>query len=383
MINMPSRQQKAQPADSPPLKPQPIRLGVWGPPNSGKTVYMSMLYHYLTGPDYSPWKIELTDQDTIDFVRNNLSNIRTKGEFVDPTNPMENNRQKIYTYKLVNKVDKKLIIELKFFDLAGEYYLSSDHIKEFRNEENRNLSVAQHLNSCHGILFLLSPLEEDKSHLKGLSYHDLLEHLFMSMQSIRGTSISGELEQYAAFCITKSDHKDVYNNFCRNSSFQSFFKLLGPNSSVNLIQNFFKIELNRNGEAVEQPTASNRCRFFYVSPFGVYQNEDKTYSSPVEEVPLDDAEHTDPVATSKVPQSPFAQNFRNQSDPYANRTQIFSEDRLKIKSLKSYRINTEVKFQPINMIRPVEWLIEGISTYYPSLPPLPQVQVNENQGEAV
>ena len=381
MINMPGRQQKAQPADSAPLKPQPIRLGVWGPPNSGKTVYMSMLHHYLMDPEYSPWKIELTDQDTIDFVRNNLHNIRTKGEFVDPTNPMENNIQKIYTYKLVNKVEKKMIIELKFFDLAGEYYLSSDRTKEFRNEENRKLSVAQHLNSCHGILFLLSPLEEDKPHLKDLSYHDLLEHLFMSMQYTRGPSISGELEQYAAFCITKSDHKDVYDDFSHSSPSQSFFKLLGTNSSVNLIQNFFKIELNtRDREAVQQPTASNRCRFFYVSPFGVYQNKDNIYTSPVEEISSDQA---DPVATSKVPQSPFVQNLRSQSDPYANKTKILSEDRLKIKSLKFYRINTEVKFEPINMIKPIEWLIEGISTCYPSLPPLPEVQVNENQGEAV
>lgn len=358
---------------------QKIRLGIWGPPSSGKTVYMTMLSHYLKVAESSPWKVEITDQSTIEFVTQNLSLIRTKGEFMAGTEIRRNEAPKIYTYKLKHKNKTTKDIELNFFDLPGEFYLGGDQYG-IADQYGRILSIAQYLNQCHGILFLLSPLDEDRSSLKGSSYYDLLEKLFMNMQSAR-QSMSPELEQYVAFCITKVDHPEVYEKFCRSAATKSFLKLLGDNASLNWFQNFFHVDINsRKQELTPEPTQYNRCQFFYISPFGVYRDEvNNTTRSPVFVKSTVDT----PISPAMLQNSdPIFQNFNPKADPYENiPVGIPSYDSLGEKNAKIYQIDTEVKFSPINVLTPIQWLIKGIEHHPPALSPLETWAEEENQDE--
>jgi GTPase SAR1 family protein len=358
---------------------QKIRLGIWGPPSSGKTVYMTMLSHYLKVAESSPWKVEITDKSTIEFVTKNLSLIRTKGEFMGGTEIRRNEQPKLYSYKLKHKNRITNDVELNFFDLPGEYYLGGDH-DGIENESGRKLSIAQHLNQCHGILFLLSPLDEDRSRLKGSSYYDLLEKLFMNMQSLR-QSMSPELEQYVAFCITKVDHQQVYEEYCKLPATKSFLKLLGNNASLNWFQNFFHVDINsRKQELTPEPSQYNRCQFFYISPFGVYRDEENnTTRSPVFEEKTDD-KPTSPDILQKP--DPIFQELNPKADPYESiPVGIPSYDGLPDKNSKIYKIDTEKKFSPINVLTPIQWLLKGIEHHPPSLSPMATMAEEENQNE--
>jgi GTPase SAR1 family protein len=374
MTFMARRQQTTQLDQS-----QKIRLGIWGPPSSGKTVYMTMLSHYLRVAESSPWKVEITDESTIEFVTQNLSLIRTKGEFMGGTEIRRDESPKVYSYKLKHKNKMAKDVELNFFDLPGRFYLGGDQYG-IADESGRTLSVAQYLNQCHGILFLLSPLDEDRSSLEGASYYDLLEKLFMNMQSTR-QSMSPELEQYVAFCITKVDHPEVYDRFCRSTATKSLLKLLGDNVSLNWFQNFFHVDINsKKQELTPEPSQYNRCQFFYISPFGVYRDEvNNTTQSPVFVKSTEDK--LTPPKTSRNP-DPIFQNSNSKADPYENiPVGIPSYDDWGEKNSKIYQIDTEVKFSPINVLSPIQWLIKGIEHHHPALSPLATMAEEENQDE--
>jgi len=144
-----------------PSNKQPIRLGIWGLPGSGKTVYMTMLYHYLSQGG-TPWRIVTDDEYTENFVNDNLKLMIQEGDFCKPT--MESGLRRVYSYKLINDEIGK-IVELTFFDLPGEIY--KNPLTETINVEGDILRLIEHLNQCHGILFLLSPLEEDSPNNEG------------------------------------------------------------------------------------------------------------------------------------------------------------------------------------------------------------------------
>lgn len=358
---------------------QKIRLGIWGPPNSGKTVYMTMLCHYLRVAESSPWKVEVTDKRTIEYVTQNLSLIRTKGEFMCGTEIRRDESPKVYSYKLKHKKGITRDVELNFFDLPGEFYLGGDQ-REIVDESDRRLSIAQYLNKCHGILFLLSPLDEDRSSLEGTSYYDLLEKLLMNMQSAR-QSKSPELEQYVAFCITKVDHPEVYDGFCKSTATKSLLNLLGNNASLNWFQNFFHVDINsKKQELIQEPSQYNRCQFFYISPFGVYRDE----ASNITKSPVSVESPEDKPAPSNISrnQDPIFQNSNPKADPYENiSVGIPSYDNWGEKNTKKYQIDTKVKFSPINVLSPIQWLIKGIENYPPTLSSLAITAEEENHNE--
>jgi len=357
---------------------QKIRLGVWGPPGSGKTVYMTMLAHYLKASPESPWKVEITDPRTIEFVAQNRSLIMTKGEFMGGTEVRRGESPKVYSYKLKHKEGIRKDIELDFFDLPGRFYLGGEQYK-LEDGDGCSLSIAQYLNQCHGVVFLLSPLDEDKSPLEGASYYDLLDRLFMDMQSARQSN-SPELEQYVAFCITKVDHPEVHTSFCNSTAKESFLKLLGNNASLTWFRNFFHTEINsRKQELNSEPSKYNRCQFFYISPFGVYRDENKVPRSPVFVTKIEN----DPMLpeTSQNP-NPIFQDSKQTADPYENiLIDIPSYDNWGNKSSKIYQIDTKVAFSPINVLSPIQWLIRGIEQHLPILSPLAPMPEEENRNE--
>ena len=136
---------------------KPIRLGIWGLPTSGKTVYMTMLYHYLSQGD-SAWYIVTDDEDTEKYVNQNLSTIMDKGEFPDPTE-IRTKDISIYSYKLIHQKNNR-VVELNFYDVSGEFFLNL--LERSIEQGDKQLPLIEYLNQCHGILFLLSSLEEDK-----------------------------------------------------------------------------------------------------------------------------------------------------------------------------------------------------------------------------
>ncbi|NEQ75495.1 MAG: hypothetical protein F6K23_22035 [Okeania sp. SIO2C9] len=176
--------------------PSPIRLGIWGFQSAGKSVYMLRLYEYLLNEG----KIQITDEDTEEYINNGIE-LLDRGIFV-PATETAGEKSK-YSYRINNEDGSNT--ELTFFDFSGKTL--QDPYNDFLHENSQEGTVVDYLLQCHGIIFLLSPLQEDK---QTKPYHTLLMKLFNAMQRKSGRK---PLEQYVAFGITKIDHAEVNQKY--------------------------------------------------------------------------------------------------------------------------------------------------------------------------
>lgn len=340
---------------------QPIRLGIWGLSNSGKTVYMTMLYHYLTQGG-SRWRIVTDDANTETFVNDNLNLMIHSGEFCPATNPTEN--IKVYSYKLVNDEIEKTV-EIRFFDLPGAFYMGL--LDKEIEVEGETLRLIQSLNQCHGILFLISPLEEDfPDHQKG-SYFTFLGNLFRSMQRNRDGKTERKLEPYIVFCITKIDHPEVYKKALGRKAEDLLLKLLGPTIKLEWIANFFHAQIDSKTKTFSpDPSKLNRCRVVPISCFGV----DNHGNSPVSEeeivIKIDHEEET--VSQSLDPAIEMNKSNRYSKYEPSMSSKDINQDQSN-KPVKRYKINVKEGFYPMSMLSPIEWIIKGIEKYYPEVSP--------------
>lgn len=355
--------------------PSPIRLGIWGFRSAGKSVYMLRLYEYLLNEG----KIQITDTDTEEYIINGLESL-DEGRFVPPTQ-IPGKKSK-YSYTINNEDGSNT--ELTFLDLPGD--ILNDPYNDFFHENSQEVAVVDYLLQCHGIIFLLSPLEEDKlkedNQIK--PYHTLLMKLFIAMQRKSGQK---PLEQYVAFGITKIDHPEV-NQKCLEEKYQypeqMFLEMLGkgPNVKLEWLKGFFHAKIEKpkdkskdNSRLNINPTSENRCQLFYISAFGTYKDSDGKVKSPVilneEEKQKNTASKAefqeDPMfLTEEEPM--FSTHKQNDLDPYDFGKENVNKEDINPNKYNKYKINIAAPFNPINMLSPIEWLVRGIKSFPPNIP---------------
>lgn len=355
--------------------PKTIRLGLWGLPNSGKTVYMTMLYHYLNLS--TQWRV-LVDEQTLDFVDSHHEQLIEEGSFLPRTSSSTNKPQ--YFYKLINNQTNESI-EITFIDIAGDLFLEKDL------EINRQ-NIYTYFNSCHGIIFFISPLQADLELLNGKSYLKTLSNLLNKMQI--HSNHTDRLEQYVAFCITKVDHTDFYETHQQASPEEAILKILGPNINLNWFNNYFHLKIDeKKNKLSDIPNKHNRCKFFYISPFGVYKDKNGAIKSPVEPIQEKPLESNRPIKKRYTNYSQISNNIvyinntnavaignihQNESLPISKSEVMLNYKEAKANPQKGveqanigYKINTQVAFNPINVLSPIEWIINGIKEYSPNI----------------
>ena len=348
------------------IQQQKICIGIWGPPNAGKTVYMSMLYHYLTNDiESSPWDVECLDQKTNDFITGNIDRMLYQGQFVRSTQKQGVSPTK-HSYNLVSKDGSSPDIQLDFFDLPGGVSVGTTGLYSPTKQESE---FAKHLQQCHGIIFLLSPLVEDLPTLENESYIAHLGRLFREMQILQrvGLGKSGKLEQYVAFCVTKVDHEEVREKLLRATPEESILEILGKNTTLGWFKNFFHAQTDDRDKRLKlksHPSKDNRCQFFYVSPFGVYRDENNVLKSSV--YPMGNGDERASADSDSIFSSP--KQTGNSSDPYADSdlSDVWYNKSSDKKS-KQYLIDTKIKFSPVGAISPIKWLLQGIEVAPPNL----------------
>ncbi|NEN93910.1 MAG: hypothetical protein F6K48_35535, partial [Okeania sp. SIO3H1] len=145
MFNTEANETVNEPVNKPSPKPQripsQIRLGIWGFPGAGKSVYMLRLSQELSDQG----RLVPTDEITAKYIYEGTK-LLEKGEFVNPTGTGKYSK---YSYTIENSDNRN--IELTFFDLPGEVFTDPENY--FSSENNREVNVVDYLLECHGILF--------------------------------------------------------------------------------------------------------------------------------------------------------------------------------------------------------------------------------------
>ncbi|WP_354635716.1 hypothetical protein [Planktothricoides raciborskii] len=344
-----------------PTGPKDIRIGIWGTSRSGKTTYLAMLYSALEDSD--EWRVQAGDDHADDFIDTHISEIDA-GKFPPATQPTAN--LNIFTYILIPKFSQGTgsKIVLNFIDAPGEFYedirgngAQTVKIHEAQNNQDTSGDIVDYLRSCDGIIFLIDPIRSKK---QGESYKTLLLRLFREFQKRsrkNDNDMVTTLEQYIAFCVTKVDKEEIWSQGKKSADLAK--DVMGNQFFTKKLKNFF---------------SEGRYEFFSVASIGRYLDKD---GKSREAVIYPDIPETQPPEPPQPPQ-PLQGGYSGGYDPDApsgepntppssssssdddwesfNQTSNTPE----LPSLPQPTINTEVEYEPFNVIAPIKWLIDSI-----------------------
>jgi hypothetical protein len=349
-----------------------FRIGIWGTTGAGKTTFLAMLYDALL---LRPGWTVAADGKARTFVTSQLRNIRTKGRFPAPTEVTA--ETDIFRYILQEEEAKDFEgefnqVTLDFVDAPGEFY-------ERPHQADRRvigeMDILDYLSSCHGIIFLLDPdrvdetLNEDDDDYRTMLLDLMLEFQERNIKS--GVSDDLRLEQYMAFCITKTD-KNLYWDQ-RNSPQNLVESVMGDTMYRMLGANFCK---------------SNRYHFFATSSIGRYQDsetgewlENVVYpggkrspsgrngskKSAITTTQIGESYEPEPVAAPTEPDTGPRAPRRSPTSSWAPVSDSGSSPRADYAPEVS--IARKQAINPLNVIEPLDWLIENMRREPPRIMP--------------
>lgn len=195
--------------------PEIIKFGMWGPPGSGKTTYITMLQY----AECDGWTIKPRGKETQDLYIDYSEALRDRKEFVPPTIV-----DKIW-YLSFDFDGPKGFLNNKSFrvvlpEASGEYYERPDIHPELLNEMYR----------YQGVVWLIDPERIDHPDAESRSYRRMIQEWIFRLHELQG---GGMLKHRMAFCLTKMDLPeyskfiDIPRDFCLDKLGADVEKLLG------------------------------------------------------------------------------------------------------------------------------------------------------------
>lgn len=368
-----------------------IKLGLWGGPRSGKTTYLTMLQDSIQrGGSYL--KIIDMDSEARRFVQYN-SRLIANGKFPPATDPAQNYRPNMMTYRLMNSASlRRIEIPLNFVDAPGEFYIQMANYEEVdwqaepveeadreaepvEEDDSSSISIRGYIDyliQCDGLIFMLSP---DAPRDGSESYRNLLPRLFQvlrararRLEKYSKLDNQGRLKQFIAFCVSKADRAEVWEN--RDRPIELAKEILGE--AIESLPTYCYFDENYPDDPER-----NRCKFFAISSIGRYQNSEGQWveavqypqgSSPESEVDIfydeDDQINQEDESNSQEQPVESESSDSNDDDWGWGEASDESEDRSEETDSRSFSegatIDKSVKIVPFKVIAPVEWLIKNL-----------------------
>ena len=223
-------------------------ISFWGSKSSGKTVFLTALFHsILTGE--KKWKIQPLDDPSIKFIHDRWEELVERHVFPQPTTREE--RDRIFKFGIKRKTllgMNSKEIELDFLDPAGEFF------------ENPGLDavhgniVFNTIKNSRGLICLIDPERKQSEYFKLV-----LKNFSKIKETFSPQSKFYQIPIPVAICVTKLDANAAFVNDYRKFDAESYaIKLMGEDS-YRLLTSFLQI-----------------YKFFGVSSMGWDQKEKKS-----------------------------------------------------------------------------------------------------------
>ncbi len=349
-----------------------FRIGIWGTTGAGKTTFLTMLYDALL---LRPGWTVAADGKARTFVTTQLRTIRTKGRFPAPTEVTA--ETDIFRYILQEEAGKQADgaynqVTLDFVDAPGEFY---ERPHQADRRVTGEMDILDYLSACHGIIFLLDPDRVDESLTEeDDDYRTMLLDLLLEFQERNiksGISDDLRLEQYMAFCVTKTDktpyweQRDAPQNMAEAVMGDTMYRMLGSNFCKPNRYNFFatsaigRYQDGETGDWLENVTYGNghtatASRRRAEQPAITTTHIGQAYEPEADSTAANPG--TGPRASHPAPTASWA--------PVSTAT-----DTVRPAYAPQVSIVRKQAINPLNVIEPLDWLIENMRRNPPRIVP--------------
>lgn len=292
--SMPSTPPAPPAPPAPPPAPR-TRIGLWGPPASGKTTFLAALGLALDRGDF-PWLLYGRDEWSNTFLSSHTDLLR-KRTFPPATADLSRElswvfrgSRKVREGRLFRRSTREVVAELdlELIDAPGGFFIgrpqpsepSRVRFDDDDEDDGEEVSAEErlycHLGACHGLIYLFDPTRE---RTRKDSY-DYFHHTVLQIaQRSAANSRDRFLPQHLAVCITKFDHPHVYGPAFKNGFIdQTLSPRHFPAVPDDLAEELFEFL----GESDQESSASllrksirrhfhpDRTRYFMTSAVGFY-----------------------------------------------------------------------------------------------------------------
>ena len=179
-------------------------ITIWGSKSSGKTVFLTALYHAILRNDRG-WRVQIADQHSTRFITERREELIDKQIFPENTNPEDRDRIFKFDIEIRKGLFKHEKLELEFLDPAGEIFEGTGTF----SPEVKDL-VFETIKKSQGLICLIDPERTNKKTNKD-RYFKLLANNFTEMKA-KFFPEGGykRLPIKVAICITKMDQNKKF-----------------------------------------------------------------------------------------------------------------------------------------------------------------------------
>lgn len=226
-----------------PQGPPGIRIGVWGPPTSGKTTFLAALHiavNQWRGP--GNWIMNGSDDDSSEFLTTSTDLLTRQAAFPSATKASQNllfrftgteGEPEQQPQRRLRKpaTPERISFDLDVLDVPGGRFHVTERNHQEEGDSDGGVSVSDgaapaahpvdlsvdsdedlilHLENCNGIIYLFDPVRDSRTGDAYEYFHRIIEQLarrFFERQTFTGS----RLPHFVAVCVTKFDDPEVYN----------------------------------------------------------------------------------------------------------------------------------------------------------------------------
>ena len=195
-----------------------VRIGMWGPPASGKTTFLAAL-RFAVGTDRANgrWAVYPDNEASAELMVRSTHDLVTEHEFPSRTDPEEDTEVRWHLIgdlagsqfdrrKLRRRAPMPSRFTLNLADVSGEAFA----YPESRNAPLYMTSRAlDHLASAQGLLYFFDPLSE-RQHGMSAEYLNWTIIALSRRMLAEDQLVNGYLPHYVAVCITKFDNPELF-----------------------------------------------------------------------------------------------------------------------------------------------------------------------------
>ena len=201
--------------------PPPVKIGLWGPPGSGKTTYLAALGQAVPPADRSlgRWSIypvnESSESQLVEWSHRLVSEQRFPDRTdIDETIPLqwlfvrdvaESRPEKKWwrRQRKSGRPEDRFLVDL--VDVSGEAYGYDPGGMNFSPDIMHK--ALDHLAEAAGLIFLFDPITERRTRSASEYVNSILAKLTLRMG---GQLVGNYLPQQVSVCVTKFDHPEVF-----------------------------------------------------------------------------------------------------------------------------------------------------------------------------